>query len=106
MTRPRGIRHALRILFFLGSACAIALANQSPLLLSDPKPPLCYCHCDRERGATHCTKMCELPEYEKRWWAVSCHKKSSIYNRNSAPSSSNGSKKTNRKEQALLEPAE
>ena len=46
--------------------------------------------------------MCELPQYEKRWWAVSCHKKSAFSKESTAPPSNSGSKKTNRKEQALL----
>ena len=42
-----------------------------------PETPLCYCHCEHETGEKQCTKMCELPQYENRWWATSCHKKNS-----------------------------
>jgi hypothetical protein len=46
--------------------------------------------------------MCELPQYQSRWWAISCHKKNSTANESSSPALNPGSKKTNRKEQASL----
>lgn len=35
----------------------------------------CYCRCE-SKGEHHVClmKMCDLPKYENRWWAVSCHK--------------------------------
>ena len=36
---------------------------------------VCYCACDAKAGATMCMHMCELPKYEKRSWAKSCHMK-------------------------------
>jgi hypothetical protein len=86
----------------LGTVSAAALANQSPTLRAGPATPLCYCHCAYEAGAKHCTKMCELPQFQNRWWAISCHKKNSSANQSASPASNPGSKKTNRKEQALL----
>ena len=50
----------------------------------------------------HCTKMCELPQFQNRWWAISCHKKNSTANESSSPASNPGSKKTNRNEQVRL----
>jgi hypothetical protein len=99
----RGFRQAIRTAILLGTVSAAALANQVPMLVSGPATPLCYCHCPHETGMNHCTKMCELPKYQNRWWAISCHKKNSTAIESSSPASDPGSKKTNRKEQALLE---
>src|ERR1700747_3302950 len=94
------IRHAIRIAILLGTASATALANQSPALVSGPQTPMCYCHCEHGAGAKQCTKMCELPQYKNRWWAISCHKKSFVVNE-PAPSDTNShSRKTNRTEEA------
>jgi hypothetical protein len=78
-----------------------AFASQAPLLLSSFKSPLCYCKCEHETGK-QCTKMCELPQYEKRWWAVSCHKKSPSVSVPGMPARNSNSRKTNRKEEARL----
>jgi hypothetical protein len=96
------LRLAIGTTILLGTASFAAMANQVPLLLSGPATPLCYCHCAYESGKTHCTKMCELPQYQNRWWAVSCHKKSSSANESSSPAPNNGSRKTNRHEDAQL----
>jgi len=82
------------------SGTAAALASPSMTLLTGPQPPLCYCHCELEKGAHKCTKMCELPQYEKRWWANSCHKKAPDMEQGS--SSDPKSRKTNRREYARL----
>lgn len=100
-SRAGGIRQAIRTAILLGTVSAAALANQAPTLLSGPATPLCYCHCAYETGMKHCTKMCELPQYQHRWWAISCHKKNSTASQSSSPTSNPGSKKTNRKEMAL-----
>jgi len=34
----------------------------------------CYCRCERAKGVRDCIKMCELPKYASRWWAISCNK--------------------------------
>lgn len=34
----------------------------------------CYCNCAQSKTAAGCAKMCELPKYASRWWAVSCAK--------------------------------
>jgi len=47
--------------------------------------------------------MCELPQYQKRWWAISCDKKkTSDESKSSTPATYPGSKKTNRTERASL----
>lgn len=89
-------------MLLLTAASAAALANQGSVLLSGPAVPLCYCHCAYENGVRHCTKMCELPQYQNRWWAVSCRKKNSIVNESSTPAPPPASRKTNRKEHASL----
>ena len=36
-----------------------------------------HCYCECESGGKKCAmKFCELPKYEHRDWAMSCHKKS------------------------------
>jgi len=46
--------------------------------------------------------MCELPQYQNRWWAASCRKKSSNTTESTPPASNKGSRKTNRPEEARL----
>ena len=99
-SRSSGFRQAIRAAILLGTVSAAALANQAPMLRLGPATPLCYCHCAYESGMKHCTKMCELPQYENRWWAISCHKKSSTATESSFPATYPGSKKTNRTEEA------
>src|SRR5882762_3957281 len=96
------IRQVIRIAILLGTASAAALANQSPTLVSAPKTPMCYCHCDHGTGLKQCTKMCELPQYENRWWATSCHKKSGVVKGAAARQSDSNShsRKTNDTEEA------
>jgi hypothetical protein len=97
--RVRKLRQFIGIAILLISTSAAALANQSQTLFSGPKIPLCYCKCERETGKK-CTKMCELPQYENRWWAISCHKKSAAGDATNSPASNSGSRKTNRTEEA------
>jgi hypothetical protein len=44
--------------------------------------------------------MCELPQYERRWWAKSCHKGNAAGKEAVSPASNSNSRKTNRTEQA------
>jgi hypothetical protein len=34
----------------------------------------CYCGCAHSKTSAGCGKMCELPKYASRWWAVTCVK--------------------------------
>ena len=52
---------------------ATASANQRPPQVSRRASNFCYCQCQTHENKRECTKMCELPKYEGRWWAVSCH---------------------------------
>jgi len=99
-TNKNGLWQAIRTVILLGTVSAAALANQGPSFLTAPATPLCYCHCAYEAGMKHCTKMCELPQYQSRWWAVSCHKKSSAAGLPSSQAPAPESRKTNRKEKA------
>ncbi len=39
----------------------------------------CYCQCEGHDGMASCPKkMCEIPKYETRWWATSCHKRAAM----------------------------
>src|SRR5579871_2326800 len=98
----RGFRYAMATAILLVSASAAAIANQSSTLTPEPATPLCYCHCAYESGSKHCTKMCELPQFQSRWWAVSCRKKNPTASETSSPATTPGSRKTNRKEEAKL----
>ncbi len=98
-SRTSGFRHAIRTAILLVTLSAAALANQPTALRSGPATPLCYCHCAYEAGMKHCTKMCELPKFQDRWWAISCHKKNLPAIESSSPAANPGSKKTNRNEQ-------
>jgi hypothetical protein len=92
---------AIRIAFLLTTISGAALANQSPTLLQPAKSPLCYCHCEKMNGGKQCTKMCELPKYENRWWAISCHKNNMAAKGMATSRSNSGSRKTNRTEEAM-----
>src|ERR1700693_4236210 len=97
-TRNYRVRHAIRLAILVGTGSA-AFASQSPTLVFGPKTPLCYCKCEHGTGK-QCTKMCELPKYQNRRWATSCHKKGAAENVPSAPGSNSRSHKTNRTEEA------
>jgi len=46
----------------------------------------CYCQCEGHDGMASCPKkMCELPKYEARWWATSCHKRAAEPSVSKAP---------------------
>jgi len=34
----------------------------------------CYCSCAQSKTSAGCAKMCELPKYASKWWAVNCGK--------------------------------
>ena len=61
-----------------------------------------YCDCDQDRDASMCTHMCELPKYQNRWWATSCHKTRSEEGNHTPPPSHNRSKQNEHPEHASL----
>ncbi len=62
---------------------------------------LCYCGCDMADGAPMCHHMCELPQYERRSWATSCHAPPQADIDQSSPAQPR-SRRTNRVEDAKL----
>src|SRR6266550_1674035 len=63
---------------------------------------LCYCDCDRGSGAPMCHRLCELPKYEHRSWATSCHTRPTPELNQTSPAQPTPSKRTNRVEHARL----
>jgi hypothetical protein len=68
----------LRMLAMLAGALAFCAPLWSDVRVSSgvsTPQRICYCDCDAMAGAALCMHMCELPKYENRSWANSCHKK-------------------------------
>jgi hypothetical protein len=66
-----------RLLFALGSILVISwsvLADTPLGGLKTQNVDGCYCHCAKTKGLGSCVRMCELPKYASRWWAVTCSK--------------------------------
>lgn len=77
-----------KILWRLFAAMALIVALSWSLLADTSIGPInkqvsdaCYCHCAKTKGLRSCVKMCELPKYASRWWAVSCTKQRGHANR-------------------------
>jgi hypothetical protein len=73
-----------RKLYLVVAGIAIAVGIATAPLFGDTHAGMpaampkfsCYCECEKSEGHSICPmKMCEIPKYEKRWWATSCHKK-------------------------------
>jgi hypothetical protein len=64
---------ALDLLVAAGLLALSAWADTSMQVRKDPAGG-CYCGCGMSRTSAGCGKMCELPKYASRWWAVSCAK--------------------------------
>lgn len=73
--RTSKLRQAIRTMILVGFASVAALANPATALFSGSPSPFCYCHCEHGAAGKRCTRMCELPQYENRPWASSCHKR-------------------------------
>jgi hypothetical protein len=60
----------------LVSIVAVPLLADTRSNLASAAPSFrCYCQCEAKGEHHVCPmKMCDLPKYENRWWAVSCHK--------------------------------
>jgi hypothetical protein len=52
----------------------ISHAEKTPPMFSKPNRVACYCGCEPKNGRQQCAKMCDLPKYQNRAWATSCHK--------------------------------
>ena len=64
---------ALDLLLF-ASALAISSWADTSAHSRKPKAVGCYCSCALSKTSAGCVKMCELPKYASKWWAVSCAK--------------------------------
>ena len=53
---------------------AFSVWADSPARLPQPKVTRCYCGCAESKASGGCSKMCELPKYASRWWAINCAK--------------------------------
>lgn len=60
-------------LVLLAAVTFTALADTSSNVRK-VSPGGCYCGCAQSKTAGDCGKMCELPKYASRWWAVTCAK--------------------------------
>jgi hypothetical protein len=75
MHSRRGVASKLAVFVALIFASATSVrADLGNLLNKTEARKLCYCGCDQNDGAPMCEHMCELPKYQGRWWATTCHK--------------------------------
>ena len=63
----------LDLALFAGALALSTSADTSGTFRKEPASG-CYCHCAQSKTSAGCTKMCELPKYASRWYAVSCAK--------------------------------
>lgn len=71
----RSIKPALAVLLLAGMVPSGALGDQRAPQPTRRSTRVCYCGCNMKDAKMECTKMCELPKYEKRPWATSCRKR-------------------------------
>ena len=71
--RRLAIWATLDLVLFAG-ALAFSTSADTSGRLRKPSAAGCYCNCAQSKTGAGCTKMCELPKYSSRWWAVSCAK--------------------------------
>ena len=91
----KSLRARLRILAMVSGALAFCSPLWSDVHIrsrASETQRICYCQCDAQARAPVCLHMCELPKYENRSWAASCHKKQD--SERSAPSGAPGVRST------------
>jgi hypothetical protein len=71
--RRLAIWATLDLALFAG-ALALSTSADTSRQLGKTNVAACYCGCAQSKISAGCTKMCELPKYASRWWAVSCSK--------------------------------
>jgi len=74
-------RRLSRLALWLVVEFLVLIAAVSVSVLADTSgrlrqitPAGCYCGCAQSKTSAGCAKMCELPKYASRWWAVTCAK--------------------------------
>jgi hypothetical protein len=77
-TTPKRLRRiAIWILLdlcFTAGVLAFSAWADETAAVAHPKMAGCYCGCAHGKTAAGCGKMCDLPKYTGKWWAVSCAK--------------------------------
>lgn len=71
--RRLAIWAALDLALFAG-ALALSTSADTSGTFRKQSPTGCYCNCAQSKTSAGCSKMCELPKYASRWYAVSCAK--------------------------------
>ncbi len=71
--RRLAIWASLDLVLFAG-ALALSTSADTSGTVRKSNAAGCYCNCAMSKTAAGCTRMCELPKYASRWWAVSCAK--------------------------------
>ena len=79
--KPSFTRRLSRLALWLFVEFLVLIAAVSVSVLADSSgrlrqitPAGCYCGCAQSKTSAGCAKMCELPKYASRWWAVTCAK--------------------------------
>jgi hypothetical protein len=86
-TTRRALRQAVALIAFITCVSVPMFADGRTPQPAAAKQFKCYCQCEGKDGMTSCPKkMCELPKYEARWWATSCHKTSAVPSVSKQPS--------------------
>jgi hypothetical protein len=95
--------NALSVAILLVSLALPAWSNvHFPSLSGENSKKLCYCGCDSKAGTPMCNNMCDLPQYQGRWWANSCGAKQEKARNMAPPASHVNSKKNNKVQSASL----
>ena len=63
----------LDLALFAGALALSTSADTSGTFRKQPTSS-CYCQCAQSKSSAGCAKMCELPKYASRWFAVNCSK--------------------------------
>jgi hypothetical protein len=69
------LKLAVGFLIPVSSVALMALPETPAQTMPHGPHGFCWCGCDKMMGQKRCLKMCELPKYENRSWATSCHKR-------------------------------
>jgi hypothetical protein len=64
------------VLDLLVACCVLGVAAwaDTSTKLNQPSTSGCYCHCAMAKASAGCAKMCDLPKFATRRWAVTCAK--------------------------------
>jgi hypothetical protein len=75
----RKLWQVVAVITVITGFCVPMFADTHGTQSSAAKQVKCYCQCEGHNGVMSCPKkMCELPKYETRWWATSCHKREAV----------------------------